>query len=101
MIGYSMSNYTEEEIQEQLRYLGNARRVTSEERERVMTELGGRTRDSGPFSWVKCPVWRLRLNEVSRAGVVEGQTLSAILRYVLEGDRRSEERRVGKECRCV
>jgi hypothetical protein len=86
-----LRKYSPTEIEEQLKYLNNAHNLTAEERERVLSLLEEGTRDEGPFSWVKCPVWRLRLSEISKTAFLDSGKLSLILRYVLEGDRNAVE----------
>jgi len=83
------AKYSPREVSDQMRYLQNAHNVTPEERAQVAAMLEQGTRDVGIFSWVKCPVWRYRLNEVVRMGLVKEEALNSVFRYVLEGDRRA------------
>jgi hypothetical protein len=84
-----MGCYTAEEIEEQLRYLKNAHNVTTEERERILKLLKEGRRDQSMFNWVKCPVWRLRLQELARIGPIQEGPLNAVFRFLLEGDRQA------------
>jgi len=83
-----MGKNTQDEVQEQLRYLKNAHNVTHEERARVLRHLDKGMKDNGVFSWVKCPVWRLRLYELLKTGLVQEDILNSVFRYVLEGDKK-------------
>ncbi len=65
--------------------------MTAIERESVLSRLAEGIRDESSFSWVKCPVWRLRLHEISKTGVISEHMLSLIFKYVLEGDRNASE----------
>ena len=82
-----MEKYTPQEIEEQLRYLQNAHNVTQDERVCVLMLLNEGTRDEGVFKWVKCPVWRLRLYQLAKNGIIREDVLDAISRYLLEGDK--------------
>lgn len=78
--------YSDEEIKQQLSYMQRARGVTEYERIAILAKLESRIADEGPFSWVKCPVWRHRLYLSAAKFAVDADQLNRIMRYVLEGE---------------
>ena len=75
-----------QEIEQQKRYMLNARGLTASEKDVVLEKLSNANIDTGIFGWVKCPVWRLRMYKIAERNIVETATLNKVMRYILEGE---------------